>query len=120
MLLLRREGDGVRVVGKIVLSWRLFVKYLWSAAKFMNTEAYAEKNLSIKARKRLELILQKEIQFILQVGSCHGLAICRRLKYMWNTAGEPNSLLAISRRCCIYIILMYGRESRCHVENIGI
>lgn len=106
MLLLRREGDGVRVVGKIVLSVRMFVKYLWSAAKFMNTEAYAEKNLSIKARKRLELILQKEIQFILQVGSCHELPISRKLRYIWNTAGEPNSLPAISRRCCIFIILM--------------
>lgn len=98
----------------------MFVKYLWSAAKFMNTEAYAEKNLSIKARKRLELILQKEIQFILQVGSCHELPISRKLKYLWNTAGEPNSLPAISRRCCIFIILMYGMESSCDVENIGI
>lgn len=98
----------------------MFVKYLSFAAKFMNTEAYAEKNLSIKARKRLELILQKEIQFILQVGSFHELPICRKLRYIWNTAGGRNSLPAISRRCCIYIILMYGKEIRCDVENIGI
>ena len=98
----------------------MFVKYLWSAAKFMNTEAYAEKNLSIKARKRLELILQKEILFILQVGSLQELTICRRLKYIWNTAGEPNSQLTISRRCFIFIILMYENEIECDVENIGI
>ena len=98
----------------------MFVKYLWSAAKFMNTEAYAKKNLSIKARKRLELILQKEIQFILQVGSCHELPICRKQKCIWNIADEPSSQLAISRRCCIFIILMYGKEDQCDLENIGI
>ena len=119
-LLLRKEGGGVHIEGRSYEGLRMFVKYLWSAAKFMNTEAYAEKNLSIKARKRLELILQKEIQFILQVGSCHELPICRKQKCIWNIADEPSSQLAISKRCCIFIILMYGKEDQCDLENIGI
>lgn len=98
----------------------MFVKYLGSGAKFMNKEVHRDQSLSIDARKRLEMILQKEILFILQVGSLQELTICRRLKYIWNTAGEPNSRLTISRRCCIFIILMYENEIECDVENIGI
>ena len=86
----------------------------------MNMEVHRDQILSIDARKRLETILQKEIQFILQVGSFHELPICRKLRYIWNTAGGRNSQLPISRRCCIFIILMYGKEIECNVENIGI
>ncbi|CBK23396.2 uncharacterized protein [Blastocystis hominis] len=57
----------------------------------MNTEAYAEKNLSIKARKRLELILQKEIQFILQEAKMY-MEHCRRTKL---TAGDIEKMLYI-------------------------
>ena len=56
----------------------------------MNTEAYAEQNLSLAARKRLEMILQKEILFILQVDSDDELTICRKPKYMRSIAGGKN------------------------------
>ena len=98
----------------------MFVKYLGSGAKFMNKEVHRDHSLPIDTRKRLEMILQKEIQFILQVGSFREFTIYRRLKYIWNTAGEPNSQRTISRRCFIFIILMYGKEMECDVENIGI
>ena len=98
----------------------MFVKTLGSGSKFMNKEVHRDQSLPMDTRKRLEMILQKEILFILQVGSFQELTICRRLKYIWNTAGEPNSRLTISRRCFIFIILMYENEIECDVENIGI
>ena len=68
----------------------IFFIFVGSAPEIMNTEAYAEQNLSLAARKRLEMILQKEILFILQVDSDDELTICRKPKYMRSIAGGKN------------------------------
>lgn len=48
----------------------MFVILVWLGGKPMDIDAYAERNLSVAARKKLATILQQELYIILQVVSC--------------------------------------------------
>ena len=86
----------------------------------MDIDAYAERNLSVAARKKLATILQQELYIILQVVSCCKFPIYRKLERIWNIAGGANSPLAILKGYYTFIILMYGVEINCDLESIGI